>query len=164
MQHDERDFEITKQVDASIEDVFRAFTEAGQIAGWWGPEGYHVTDVTSDPRPGGEFRLVMSGPEEPGQAVEGTYREVSPPSRVVAEISAAAPDGSPLVRALLTIALGRADGGTEIHLSAHGTAFSPKGSGMLAGMREGWTSSLISLERFLEESQGSALKARHETA
>jgi uncharacterized protein YndB with AHSA1/START domain len=164
MQTDERDFEITKQVDASIEDVFRAFTEAGKIAGWWGPEGYHVTDVISDPRPDGEFRLVMSGPEEPGQAVEGTYREVSPPSRVVAEISAAAPDGSPLVRALLTIELARANGGTEIHLSAHGTAFSPKGGGMLAGMREGWTSSLISLERFLEESQGSALKARHETA
>ena len=164
MQHNERDFEITKQVDASIEDVFRAFTEAGQIAGWWGPEGYHVTDVTSDPRPGGEFRLVMRGPEEPGQLVEGTYREVSAPSRIVAEISAAAPDGSPLVRAILTIDLAPASSGTEIHLSAHGTAFSPKGGGMLAGMQEGWASSLTSLERFLEESQGSALKARHETA
>jgi len=164
MQHDERDFEITKQVDASIEDVFRAFTEAAQITGWWGPEGYHVTDVTSDPQPGGEFRLVMTGPEEPGQVVEGTYREVSAPSRIVAEISAAAPDGSPLVRAILTIDLAPASSGTEIHLSAHGTAFSPKGGGMLAGMQEGWASSLTSLERFLEESQGSALKARHETA
>src|SRR3954469_5708728 len=110
MQHDERDFEITKQVDASIDDVFRAFTEAGRIAGWWGPEGYHVTDVTSDPRPGGEFRLVMSGPEETGQAVEGIYREVSPPSHVVAEISAAAPDGSPLVSAVLMIDLVQANG------------------------------------------------------
>jgi uncharacterized protein YndB with AHSA1/START domain len=161
---DERDFEITKQVDAPIEDVFRAFTEADQIAGWWGPEGYSVTDVTSDPRPGGEFRLFMSGPDEPGQLVEGTYREVSPPSRVVAEISAAAPDGSPLVNALLTIDLEQANGGTEIHLSAHGTAFSPKGGGMLAGMREGWTSSLTSLERFLEESQRPSIKARHDTA
>jgi glutathione S-transferase len=164
MQNDERDFEITKQVDASIEDVFRALTEAGQIAGWWGPEGYTVADVTSDPRPGGEFRLVMSGPEEPGQAVEGTYREVSAPSCIVAEISAAAPDGSPLVTALLTINLAPANNGTEIHLSAHGAAFSPKGGGMLAGMEEGWTSSFTCLERFLEESQGSALKARHETA
>jgi uncharacterized protein YndB with AHSA1/START domain len=161
---DERDFEITKQVDASIDEVFRAFTEAGQIAGWWGPEGYSVADVISDPRPGGAFRLFMSGPDEPGQLVEGTYREVSPPSRVVAEISAAAPDGSPLVNAVLTIDLAQANGGTEIHLSAHGTAFSPKGGGMLAGMREGWTSSLTSLERFLEESQGSSIKARHDTA
>jgi uncharacterized protein YndB with AHSA1/START domain len=164
MQNEERDFEITKQVDASTEDVFRAFTEAGQIAGWWGPEGYTVADVTSDPRPAGEFRLVMTGPDEPGQAVEGTYREVSPPSRIVAEISAAAPDGSPLVRALLTVDLSDANGGTEIHLSAHGTAFSPKGRGMLAGMQEGWASSLTSLERFLEELQGSSLKARHDTA
>ena len=161
---EERDFEITKQVGASIDEVFRAFTEASQIAGWWGPKGYSVADVTSEPRPGGEFRLFMSGPDEPGQLVEGTYREVSPPSRLVAEISAAAPDGSPLVNAVLTIDLAQANGRTEIHLSAHGTAFSPKGGGMLAGMREGWTSSLTSLERFLEESQGSSIKARHDTA
>jgi hypothetical protein len=35
---------------------------------------------------------------------------------------------------------------------------------MLAGMQEGWTSSLICLERFLEETHGSTIKARHETA
>jgi uncharacterized protein YndB with AHSA1/START domain len=73
-QSDERDFEITKQVDASIDDVFRAFTDAGQLAGWWGPERFTVADVTSDARPGGAFRLVMTGPDGVGQLVEGTYR------------------------------------------------------------------------------------------
>jgi uncharacterized protein YndB with AHSA1/START domain len=164
MQDDERDFEITKRADASIDDVFRAFTEADQLAGWWGPEGYSVTDVISDPRPGGEFRLVMAGPEEPGQPVEGTYRQVSPPTHVIVEISAAAPDGSLLVTAVLTIDLEHANGGTEIRLSAHGRAHAPRGRNMLAGMQEGWSSSLVCLERFLEEAQGPTLKARHETA
>jgi len=166
MQVDERDFEITKQVDAPVEDVFRAVAEPAQLAGWWGPEGFTVSDVTSDARPGGEFRLVMTGPDGgPGQPVAGTYREVSPPSHLVAEISAVAADGSPLVVAVLTIDLVAADGGTEIHLSGHGRAFTPQARDeMLAGMQEGWTSSLISLERFLEESQGPSLKARHETA
>jgi uncharacterized protein YndB with AHSA1/START domain len=163
MQDDERDFEITKRVDASIDDVFSAFTEADRLEGWWGPEGFNVTDVTSDPRLGGELRLVMTGPDGSSQPVEGTYREVSPSSRVIAEISAVAA-GSPLLTAVLTIDLKQADGGTEIRLSVDGKAFAPQGRGMLAGMQEGWTSSLICLERFLEESQGPSLKARHETA
>ena len=166
MQAEERTFEITKRVASPIDDVFRAFTEPDRLAGWWGPEGFTVSDVVSDARPGGEFRLIMTGPDAgPGQPVEGRYREVTPPSHLVAEISATASDGSPLVTAVLTIHLAQADGGTEIHLSGHGRAFTPTAAReMLAGMQEGWTSSLISLERFLEESQGPSLKARHETA
>ena len=164
MQGDERNFQITKRVNAPIDDVFRAFTQAEQVAGWWGPEGFNVTDVVSDARPGGAFRLVMAGPDEVGQPVEGTYQEVSPPSRIVAEISATAGDGSPLVTAVLTIDFERLNDGTEIHLAARGNAFTPQAQGMLAGMQEGWTSSLVCLERFLEEPQGSTLKARHETA
>lgn len=160
----ERDFKIIKQVDASIDDVFRAFTDAGQLTGWWGPEGFTVSDVTSDARPGGAFRLVMTGPDGVGQLVEGTYQEVSPPSGVAAEISAVTPDGSLLVTAVLTIDLEEANGGTTIHLAGHGTAFTPQAAPMLAGMQAGWTSSLQCLERFLEESHGSTLKARHETA
>jgi uncharacterized protein YndB with AHSA1/START domain len=163
MPGDERDFEITKHVDASIDDVFRAFTDAEQLTGWWGPEGFNVSDVTSDPRPDGEFRLVMTGPDGVGQLVQGTYQQVSQPSRIVAEISAVAPDGSPLVTAVLTIDLAEEDGGTAIRLAGHGQAFTPVAQGMLAGMQEGWTSSLTCLERFLEESEGPTLKARHET-
>lgn len=163
MPGEERSFEITRQVDASVDDVFRAFTDAEQLTGWWGPEGFNVSDVRSEARAGGEFRLVMTGPDGIGQLVEGTYQEVSPPSRIVAEISAVSPDGSPLVTAVLTFDLAEADGGTQIHLAGHGRAFTPRAQGMLAGMQEGWTSSLICLERFLEESEGPTLKARHET-
>jgi glutathione S-transferase len=164
MPDDERSFEITKHVSAPIDDVFRAFTETDQLTGWWGPEGFNVTDVSSDARPGGAFRLVMAGPDGVGQPVQGTYREVSPPSHLVAEISAVSPDGSPLVTAALTIDLREADGGTEIRLAVHGKVFVPEARGMLDGMQEGWTSSLVSLERFLEDTQGPSLKARHETA
>ena len=163
MPGEERSFEITKHVDASIDDVFGAFTDAEQLTGWWGPEGFNVSDVTSDPRPDGEFRLVMTGPDGVGQLVEGTYQQVSPPSRIVAEISAVSADGSPLVTAVLTIDVTQAGEGTEIHLSAHGRAFTPQAQGMLDGMQEGWTSSLTCLKRFLEELEGPTLKARHET-
>src|SRR5262245_45460742 len=118
----ERDFEIEKRVDAPIDDVFRALTEADRLAGWWGPEGFHVIDVTSDARPGGEFRLVMVGPDGVGQPVEGTYQDVSTPSRVIVHISAVAPDGSPLVTAVLTIDIRQTGGATDIRLSGHGTA------------------------------------------
>ena len=163
MQPEERSFEITKQVHASAEDVFRAFTDAEHLPGWWGPEGFNVSDVISDPRAGGEFRLVMTGPDGVGQLVEGTYQEVSSRSHIVAEISAVSSDGSPLVTAVLTIDLYEANGGTEIRLAGHGQAFTSVAKGMLAGMKEGWTSSLACLERFLEEAEGPTLKARHET-
>jgi uncharacterized protein YndB with AHSA1/START domain len=164
METTERAFEIIKQVDAPIDAVFRAFTNADAVTAWWGPEGFTVADVTSDARPGGEFRLVMSGPDGVGQRVEGRYQEVSPPSHLAAEISAIARDGSALVTAVLTIDLASTNEGTGIRLSGHGTAFTPEARGMVEGMQEGWTSSLICLERFLEESQGPTIKARHETA
>ncbi len=34
---------LTHHADAPVERVFRAFTDAGKLSSWFGPEGYSIT-------------------------------------------------------------------------------------------------------------------------
>ncbi|QTH45240.1 SRPBCC domain-containing protein [Cohnella sp. LGH] len=50
-------FEIafTRVFDAPRELVFKAWTEPGQFAKWWGPKGFYLEVVKMDARSGGSF-------------------------------------------------------------------------------------------------------------
>ncbi|MGD0608266.1 MAG: SRPBCC domain-containing protein, partial [Streptosporangiaceae bacterium] len=50
--------------DASRELVYRAFTDPGQLAQWFGPSGCSVPrdSIEIDARPGGHLRFVMTAP------------------------------------------------------------------------------------------------------
>jgi uncharacterized protein YndB with AHSA1/START domain len=146
---DERTIELTKIVDAPIDVVFAAFTDAEHIAKWWGPEGFGVAFASSDARPGGTFRIVMRGPDGTEHPVDGTYRELEAPSHLVTVSSAVGPDGEPLLEATTTVDLIDADGKTEIRLHASGRALVPQANPMLAGMETGWTQSLRCLDDFV---------------
>jgi uncharacterized protein YndB with AHSA1/START domain len=56
---------ITRVFDAPREVVFRAWTEPGQVARWFGPAGFEVPSdsVEVDLRVGGRFRLRMVRPD-----------------------------------------------------------------------------------------------------
>jgi uncharacterized protein YndB with AHSA1/START domain len=51
--------EVTYVFDAPRDAVFAAWTDPGQVAKWWAPDGLEVDGVEIDPRPGGHFRLTM---------------------------------------------------------------------------------------------------------
>jgi uncharacterized protein YndB with AHSA1/START domain len=79
---------IRRVLDAPREVVWKAWTEADQIAEWWGPPGWKSPRerITMDVRPGGVFRVVsISDAEGTQMPVEGVYREVEPPERLVYE-------------------------------------------------------------------------------
>jgi len=58
-----REIVVTRVFDAPRERVFDAWTDAKHLAQWWGPDGFSTTTHTFDPRAGGEWRLVMHGPD-----------------------------------------------------------------------------------------------------
>lgn len=68
---------------ARPETVFAAFTTAEIMLQWYGSEPYPVTHVESDPRPGGKYRMVWTGPDDHQMAVTGYYDEVDAPGRIV---------------------------------------------------------------------------------
>lgn len=52
---------VSRDIPAPREQVWGAFTDPLRLAGWYGPEGWHVPvhTVSMDLRPGGMLRLAM---------------------------------------------------------------------------------------------------------
>lgn len=78
----DREFRVERIFDAPRDLVFAIYTDPTLIPEWWGRRGSTTVVDTMDVRPGGGFRFVItdSGTET---AFRGTYREVTPPERIV---------------------------------------------------------------------------------
>lgn len=79
----EREPVTERLVDASPARVFRAFSDAHELAQWWGPKGFTNTFTEFDLRPGGAWRFVMHGPDGANYRNESVFVEVVPSSRIV---------------------------------------------------------------------------------
>ena len=59
----DRELNISRTLNAPVELVWEAFTKPEHIANWWGPDGFTNTITKMDVNPGGEWDLVMHGPD-----------------------------------------------------------------------------------------------------
>jgi uncharacterized protein YndB with AHSA1/START domain len=82
-----RSIVVKRVLAAPRELVWRAFTEPGQLASWWGPPGWSTdpAEVSMDVRPGGEFSVVSLSDAGERMPVVAVYREVAEPERLVLE-------------------------------------------------------------------------------
>jgi len=76
----DREIHVERMFDARRDRVFAAFTDPKLIPEWWGPTT--VVDQM-DVRPGGSWRFVFHNADGSESAFRGTYREVTPPERIV---------------------------------------------------------------------------------
>jgi uncharacterized protein YndB with AHSA1/START domain len=133
---------IERTFRAERQRVWDAWTKPEQLQRWSAPEGLKVTDGDLDLRVGGRWRVVMEGGGQKYMAV-GTYREITPPERLVYTHSWTT-DETP-VETLVTLSF-HADGvRTRVVLEQEG--FGEEGS--RSGHEEGWSSTLDVLERYL---------------
>jgi len=63
--------------------VFQALTDPTLYARWMGPSGSETVVDEMDVRPGGQLKFRVRFPGGPEFSLEGTYREVDPPWRLV---------------------------------------------------------------------------------
>lgn len=140
-----REITITRTYDAPPARVFAMWTEAEHLARWWGPDGFTVPRVTSDPRPGGELVIVMAGPgfEE---TMRARYADVVPDERLVVESVVAGPDGAPRIASSHTVTFADRGGRTDVTVNARAEVFDEATLAALAGMRAGWRQSLQKLD------------------
>jgi uncharacterized protein YndB with AHSA1/START domain len=61
--------------------AFAAWTEPEQVSTWWDPTGEPLASCAIDLRVGGSF--AFTGRNHPDRPFSGTYREISPPHRLV---------------------------------------------------------------------------------
>jgi uncharacterized protein YndB with AHSA1/START domain len=81
----DRELRITRLLDAPIGLVWEAWTNPEHIANWWGPDGFTTTISKMDLRPGGEWDLVMHGPDGTDYINKSIFREVVPQKKIVYE-------------------------------------------------------------------------------
>jgi uncharacterized protein YndB with AHSA1/START domain len=79
----EREFVISRVFDAPRARVFAAWTDARQVAQWWGPGAFTIPVCEMEVRPGGRFRIVMRSPEGEEYPLKGFIMQVRPTWRLV---------------------------------------------------------------------------------
>jgi uncharacterized protein YndB with AHSA1/START domain len=80
-----RELLITRKLNAPVGLVWEAWTDPGHIAKWWGPDGFTNTITKMDIRPGGEWNLVMHGPDGTDFDNRSIFKEIVPFKRIVYE-------------------------------------------------------------------------------
>jgi uncharacterized protein YndB with AHSA1/START domain len=74
---------LTREFDAPSAEIFEAWTKPEQVTVWWDAAGGPLTACEIDLRPGGAFKFVTKS--HPDMPFAGTYREITPPGRLVFE-------------------------------------------------------------------------------
>jgi uncharacterized protein YndB with AHSA1/START domain len=77
-------FEITirREIAAPPDELFDAWLDAESLGTWLKPGGIRETRAETDPREGGQFRIVMVE-DESSLVHTGTYRVIDRPRRLV---------------------------------------------------------------------------------
>ncbi|OGN93914.1 MAG: hypothetical protein A2Z71_06230 [Chloroflexi bacterium RBG_13_50_21] len=74
---------ITREFDASREQVWQRWTEAEKFGCWWGPKDFTAPYTHIDLRIGGKYLYCMRGPDGKDYWGTGIYKEISEPNRIV---------------------------------------------------------------------------------
>ena len=163
----EPEFVIIRVLPAPRALVFRAWTDPQLMAQWWGPHQYQNPVCELDARPGGQWRIVMTGPHGDEHPCCGEYREVVAPERLVMTIDHSLLSdewhnmvnpqrrpGSerPKLEALMTVTFEDAPGPsaaaapyTKLTIRSRFESIAIRDALLRIGMNEGWSQSLEKL-------------------
>jgi uncharacterized protein YndB with AHSA1/START domain len=143
-----QEMRVTREFDAPRDIVFRAFTDPGLFARWWGPRRYTNVIDKFDVRPGGLWRVVQKSEDGGEHAFRGVHHDVVAPERIVSTFEYEGVPGHVLLQTMTLEAIG-----ARTRLVAH-QVFQSVGDrdGMVgSGMKEGSDESYDRLDDLLEE-------------
>jgi len=146
----ERELTITRIFNAPRERVFKAWTDPKELAKWWGPKTFTNPVCEVDLKPGGALRIVMRAPDGGEYPMQGIFREIVPPSRLVFTNIALDKDGHHIIEGLTTVTFADDGGKTKLTLHTSGVAMVDYAAAYLQGMEAGWTQSLEKLEALVQ--------------
>jgi len=76
-------FSTSREIRATVEQVFAAISRPERLARWWGPAGFTNTFNVCEFRNGGRWSLVMHGPDGRNYPNENAFAHVEAPHKVV---------------------------------------------------------------------------------
>ena len=131
---------VRREIAAPAETLFDAWLDAESLGTWMRPRVISETRAETDPREGGEFRIVMVR-DRSEILHQGTYREIDRPGRLVFTWSSPATGHRDSVVTVTFEPLGSGSTMVEIHQVGLPDEESR------AGHTEGWSDALAELER-----------------
>ena len=138
---------ITRVVSAPRRVVFEAFTNARHVPNWLiGPEGWTMPVCEIDLRPGGTWRYVYRKDDGSELTMQGSYREVAPPERLVSTESW----GPEWPETVNTMILTETGGLTTITITARYPSKEARDAALKTGMKEGMDQGFARLDTLLE--------------
>jgi uncharacterized protein YndB with AHSA1/START domain len=135
---------MSREIPAAREIVFHALVDPGQIAEWFGPEGYIVSSVDFTAREGARYRIELQPPEGERFHISGEVNRADRPSLL--EFSFIYEEPSPEdTETRVRLSLAQAGTATRLHLVQ--TGFKTEDRRSLHD--RGWSDSLDKLERLI---------------
>jgi uncharacterized protein YndB with AHSA1/START domain len=157
MANDRKELVITRTFDAPRALVWKAWTDPKILKRWWGPKGVTNPTCEWDAKVGGKINIVMLAGKELGNfagqkwPMEGTFKEVTPQSRIVYTSNALDDVKGVLIEALNTLDLEDLGNKTKIKLHIVVTKAGPGSEFAIQGMEMGWNQSIDKLEEELKK-------------
>ena len=74
---------ISRTYPASVERVFKAWTDANQLGQWFAPTDDYTTKASVDLQVGHEYRIAITHKGGNVHTILGTYRLIEPPRKLV---------------------------------------------------------------------------------
>jgi uncharacterized protein YndB with AHSA1/START domain len=147
------DMVLTRLLNAPRELVFKVWTDAGELAKWWGPDGFTNPVCEVSARAGGAIRIHMRAPNGTTYPMTGIYQEVVAPERLVFKSAALDEHGSPLFDVLNTVTFVKDGLKTRLTVEARVLRMNAAAAPYLKGQEAGWSQSLGRLESLLHDKQ-----------
>ena len=147
----EREVRVVRTFNARRELVFRAWAQPDLVKRWMaGPEGWSITRSEGDVRPGGNYRVEWSGPDGAFMGMDGTYREMDPPARIVS-VETFDEAWYPGDAVVTTIFIEDSPEKTTVTMTILYESTAARDTAIASGMTEGMAMTYESLDRLLAE-------------
>jgi uncharacterized protein YndB with AHSA1/START domain len=144
----DREIVITRVLDAPRRLVWEAWTSPEHLPRWLlGPEGWTMPVCEIDLRPGGKWRYVWRREDGTEMAMQGTYKEVVPPEKLVSTESW----GGPWPETVNTLRLVEKQGKTTATVTVLYPSKEARDAAPQTGMKEGMAAGFERLDALLRK-------------
>lgn len=140
-----RQLTITRVFDAPRSLVFQAWTRPEHFSRWLGPKDFMATFCQMDVRLGSTYRACIRSPEGTDHWMQGSYREIVEPERLVFTFAWEDEKGQPRHETIVTVIFTEQHGKTL--LTFHQAVF--ESAEARDSHRSGWSECFDRLEAYL---------------
>ncbi len=78
-------FNTSREIPATVEQVFAAISDPKRLSRWWGPAGFTNTFTVCEFKNGGRWSFTMHGPDGRNYPNENVFAEIESPRKIVVQ-------------------------------------------------------------------------------